>query len=150
MSKDSSKGRGFSEQKLALLASLLEKEGAPPAPRLKLIPRDGELPISSAQMRLWLFDQLEPGSAAYNVAISHDFNGHFDLVAFERSLSEIVRRHEVLRTCFVRADGRAVQKIVPPELFRIPVIDLQGMSEVAREREVASLASAHARHPFDL
>jgi surfactin family lipopeptide synthetase A len=150
MSKDSSKGRGFSEQKLALLASLLEKEGVQQAPRLKRIPRDGELPISSAQMRLWLFDQLEPGSAAYNVAIRHDFNGHFDLVAFERSLSEIVRRHEVLRTCFLRVDGRPVQKIVPPELFRIPVTDLQSISEVAREGEVASLASADAQQPFDL
>ncbi len=150
MSKDTFKDRGFSEQKLALLSSLLESEGVRQAPGLKRIPREGELPISSAQMRLWLFDQLEPASAAYNVAIRHDFKGHFDLVAFERSLSEIVGRHEVLRTCFLRVDGRPVQKIVPPELFQIPVIDLQDMSEVAREREVASLASADARRPFDL
>jgi amino acid adenylation domain-containing protein len=150
MSKDTFKDRGFSEQKLALLASLLEKEGVQQAPRLKRIPRDGELPLSSAQMRLWLFDQLEPASAAYNVAIRHDFNGHFDLVAFERSLSEIVRRHEVLRTCYLKIDGHPVQKIVRPELFRIPVIDLQDLPEVDREPEVASLASADARQPFDL
>ena len=46
MSKDSSKDRGFSEQKLALLASLLEKEGVSQTPSLKRIPRDGELPLS--------------------------------------------------------------------------------------------------------
>jgi surfactin family lipopeptide synthetase A len=150
MSKDSSKDRGFSEQKLALLASLLEKEGVQQAPRPKRISRDGELPLSSAQMRLWLFDQLEPSSAAYNVAIRHDFRGHLDLAAFERSLSEIVRRHDVLRTCYLRVDGGPVQKIVGPELFRIPVIDLQDLPEVDREREVAILASADARQPFDL
>ena len=150
MGKDSLKDRGFSEQKLALLASILEEEGVPQTPPLKRIPRDGELPLSSAQMRLWLFDQLEPGSAAYNIPVCHEFKGHFDLVAFERSLSEIVRRHEVLRTYYLRIDGRPVQKIAPPDLFQIPVVDLQGLPEAAREQEVARLAAADARQPFDL
>jgi len=60
--------------------------------------REREMPLSSAQMRLWLFDQLEPGSAAYNIPVRHDFRGQLDAAAFERSLREIVRRHEVLRT----------------------------------------------------
>ena len=111
MSKASSKHRAFSEQKLALLASMLEKEGVPQAPSLKRIPRDGELPLSSAQTGLWLLDQLEPNSAAYNIPVRHDLNGPLNLSAFERSLSEIVRRHEVLRTYYLRVDGRPVRRL---------------------------------------
>jgi len=150
MSEDSFKDRGFSEQKLALLASMLEEEGVPQALSLKRIPRDGELPLSSAQMRLWLFDQLEPGSPAYNVPIQHDFKGRFDLVAFERGLTEIVRRHESLRTSYLRVDGCPIQKIGSPELFRVQVVDLQGLPKSAQEQEVARLASLDARQPFDL
>ena len=65
-------------------------------------------------------------------------------------MSEIVRRHEVLRTYYLRVDGRPVQKIAPPELFRIPIVDLQGLPEAAREQEVARLAAAEAGSPFDL
>ncbi len=150
MNKDSSKGRGFSEQQLALLASMLGEEGVPQAPSLERIPRSGELPLSSAQMRLWLFDQLEPASSAYNIPVQHEFKGHFDLVAFERSLSEIVRRHESLRTSYLTVDGRPVQKINPPELFRISVVDLQSLPKTAWEQEVARLVSIDARQPFDL
>jgi amino acid adenylation domain-containing protein len=150
MNKDSFKSRGFSEQKLALLASMLEEEGVPQARSLEHTPREGELPLSSAQMRLWLFDQLEPASSAYNIPVQHEFKGHFDLVAFERSLCEIVRRHEALRTSYLTIDGRPVQRINPPELFRVPVVDLQGLPKAAREQEVARLASIDARQPFDL
>ena len=150
MSKDSFKGRGFSEQKLALLASLLEKEGASKAPRLKRIPRENELPLSFGQMGLWLFDQVEPRSAAYNFPVRHDFKGHFDVEGFEWSLGEIVRRHEVLRSYYLRVDGRPVQRIAPAEMFRLPVVDLQGLPQAAREQAAASLASGDARQPFDL
>src|SRR5271169_3188111 len=150
MNKDSFKGSGFSEQKLALLASMLEKEGVAQAPRPERIPRSGELPLSSAQMRLWLFDQLEPASSAYNIPIQHEFKGHFDLAAFERSVSEIVRRHEALRTSYLKIDGRPVQKINPPKLFRIPVVDLKSLPEEAREQEVARLVSIDAQQPYDL
>jgi surfactin family lipopeptide synthetase A len=150
MSKDSCKDLSFSEQKLALLASMLEQEGVPQAPSLKRIPGDGELPLSAAQTGLWLLDQLEPSSAAYNIPVRHDLKGHLEVGAFERSLSEIVRRHQVLRTYYLRVDGRPVQKIAPPESFRIPIVDLQGLSEAARKQEVTRLASAEAGQPFDL
>jgi amino acid adenylation domain-containing protein len=150
MSKDSFKDRDFSEQKLALLASLLDEEGVPQPPALKRISRDSKLPLSSAQMRLWLFDQLEPGSTAYNIPVRHDFKGPFNLSAFEGSLSEIIRRHEVLRTSYLKVDGVPAQKIAPPELFRVPIVDLQNLTLSDREREVARLAAADARKPFDL
>lgn len=150
MSKDSFKSRGFSEQKLALLARLLEKEGASKAPRLKRIPSENELPLSFGQMGLWLFDQVEPGSAAYNFPVRHDFKGHFDVGAFEWSMSEVVRRHEVLRSYYLKADGRPVQRIAPPVPLRLPVVDLQALPEAAREHALAGLTSRDAQQPFDL
>ena len=50
--------------------------------------------LSFAQQRLWFLDQLEPGSAFYNSSKSVRLRGRLDEEALERTLSEIVRRHE--------------------------------------------------------
>ena len=160
MSNESAKHGGFSEQKLALLASLLEEAGIPQASAPRRIARDQELPISSAQMRLWLFDQLEPGSSAYNIPVRHDFKGRLDAAALERSLGEIVRRHEVLRTVYLNLEGRPVLHIAPANSFQLSVVDLQGLSapaaqpgrekDDALQQEVERLAQADATRPFDL
>src|SRR5262249_26697993 len=70
---------------------------APPAPPLRPVPRDGELPLSFAQQRLWFLDQWQPASPLYNVPAAVRLAGPLDVPALERSLREIVRRHEVLR-----------------------------------------------------
>ena len=150
MSKSSFKTGDLNEQKLALLARLLEEEGLPQTPSIQRIPRDGELPLSFAQMGLWLDDRIAPNSAAYNTAASYGIKGSLDLVALEWAFSEIVRRHEVLRTSCPSVDGRPVQKIAPPEPYRIALVDLQGLPEVEREEELARRASAMTRQPFDL
>jgi len=72
---------------------------------IKPIPRSGDLPLSFGQMRLWWLDQLEPGGTTYTIPSLFRFRGDFNLAVFEQSLSEIVRRHEVLRTYFVNVDG---------------------------------------------
>jgi len=151
MNRDPFKRVGFSEQKLALLASILDKEGIRPqlAP-VKRIPRDGELPLSFAQRRLWLLDQLEPHTATYNIPSWYRLKGKLNVAAFEQSLTEIVRRHEALRTCFLTVDGRPVQKIASPGPLQVSVVDLQGLPEVVREEEAARLAMLHAQQPFDL
>ena len=138
------------EEKLVLLARLFEEEGIPPAPVMACIRRDSEFLLSSAQMRLWLFDQLEPGSPAYNIVVRYDLTGHLEVAALELSLNEIVRRHEVLRTSYLKVDGRPVQKIGVPEPLRIPVVDLQGLPEVAQEEETARVIALDAARPFDL
>lgn len=117
---------------------------------IKRIPRDGELPPSFAQARLWLLNQLESGGVAYNIPSLFRLKGNFNQAAFEQSLSEIVRRHEVLRTYYLAVDGRPVQKIAPPGLFRIPVVDLQALPETVRAKEAARLAFVDAKQPFDL
>jgi aspartate racemase len=117
---------------------------------IKPISRSGELPLSFGQMRLWLLDQFEPGGVTYSIPSLFRLRGDFNLAVFEQSLNEIARRHEVLRAYFVSADGRPVQKIAPPEAFKIPVVDLQTLAESARQSEVARLALLDATQPFDL
>ena len=82
-------------------------------PPLQPMPRDGPFPLSYAQQRFWFLDQLEPGGTAYNLPIAFRLTGALDVPALEKSLDEIVQRHEILRTIFPAMDGRPVQVIVP-------------------------------------
>jgi acyl carrier protein len=120
------------------------------APPLGRVPREGELPLSFAQERLWFLDQLEPGSATYNMPGALRVRGELDRVAFERAMNEIVRRHEVLRTTFVVVDGQPVQVMVPALTLSIPTVDLSALPEESREAEVRRLAIEEAQRPFDL
>src|SRR5262249_44871710 len=70
------------------------------APPLAKTSRDGEIPLSFAQQRLWFIDQLEPGSAAYNIPIAVRLEGELKVEALRKAIEEEVRRHEVLRTRF--------------------------------------------------
>ena len=112
--------------------------------------RDGELPLSFAQQRLWFLDQMDPGNPAYNIPAALRLTGQLNLSALERTLSEIVRRHESLRTTFDVVDGVAVQRIAPAQPIRLPQSDLSSMPEIDREGEAHRLASEFARCPFDL
>ncbi|MCC6858504.1 MAG: amino acid adenylation domain-containing protein [Bryobacterales bacterium] len=122
----------------------------PAAPPIRRAARDGELPLSFAQQRLWFLDQLEPGSAFYNLPEFHRITGPLHVAALERALNEVVRRHEILRTTFQAADGRPVQVIAPRFTLALPVTDLRGLREAEREAEAQRLAVEEARQPFDL
>ncbi|HOR01623.1 MAG TPA: condensation domain-containing protein, partial [Anaerolineae bacterium] len=108
------------------------------------------LPLSFAQQRLWFLDQLEPGTASYNVPDRLRLRGALDVTALERSLNEVVRRHEVLRTTFPTVDGRPAQAITPAPALALPLIDLQHLPGAEREAEAARLAAEEAARPFDL
>ncbi|HEX7241707.1 MAG TPA: amino acid adenylation domain-containing protein, partial [Longimicrobiaceae bacterium] len=81
------------------------------APPLVPVPRDGTLPLSFAQQRLWFLDRMEPGSAAYNVPAALRVRGDLDVEALRRALEEVVRRHEALRTVFPSTGGEPVQVV---------------------------------------
>ncbi|MGB8507519.1 MAG: SDR family NAD(P)-dependent oxidoreductase, partial [Pyrinomonadaceae bacterium] len=90
-------------------------------------------PLSFAQQRLWFFQQLEPGSIVYNYPKAVRFKGALDVAVLRRSLDEVVRRHEMLRTTFQVVDGRPVQVISPFVPLPFPLIDLQEYPAGERE-----------------
>ncbi|HEX2189372.1 MAG TPA: amino acid adenylation domain-containing protein, partial [Longimicrobiaceae bacterium] len=91
----------FEAPTVAELAARIEAErsagSAPAVPPLVRAPRDGPLPLSFAQQRLWFLDRLEPGSTAYNLPLPLRLRGALDARVLERALGEVVRRHEALR-----------------------------------------------------
>ncbi len=120
------------------------------APPIVPVPRDGELPLSFAQQRLWFIDQLEPGGSVYNFPAAVRLEGPFNLIALRQSLNTIVKRHEALRTTFAIVDGRPVQVIAPVLTLTLPIVDLRELPEHDRESEVQRLATNEAQQPFDL
>ncbi|HET7234257.1 MAG TPA: amino acid adenylation domain-containing protein, partial [Longimicrobium sp.] len=114
------------------------------------VPRSGPLPLSFAQERLWFLHQLQPDSPFYNVPAVVRLSGALNAAALERSLGEIVRRHEVLRTVFREMDGGPVQVIEPFGGFTLPVEDLSALPEAEREAAVERRAASDAARPFDL
>jgi amino acid adenylation domain-containing protein/natural product biosynthesis luciferase-like monooxygenase protein len=117
---------------------------------MKPISRLGPIPLSYTQERLWFLQQLEPESVAYNIPFGVRLSGELDQQVLTRSLNEVVRRHEVLRTHFVVKDGGPVQVIVPELEIKPQQIDLQWMPEAEREAEALRLGREEAVQPFDL
>ena len=119
------------------------------APPILPAPRDGELPLSFTQERLWFLHQLDPASQAYHVPATLRFRGPFDLRALQDSLTEMVRRHEVLRTTFPTVRGRPVQRVHQPYQAHLPVVSLEAVSE-DREAKLRRLVAEEIRKPFDI
>jgi amino acid adenylation domain-containing protein len=114
-------------------------------------PRDtNKFPLSFAQERIWFMDQLEPNRPIYNLPDTHYFKGPLDLDALQRTLTEIVRRHESLRTTFQTVDGEPMQVIAPPQPLSLHVIDLSDLPPQERQTEAQRLADDETQKPFDL
>ena len=142
----------LSREKRALLDLRLKNNGTPASAEktiLRVAARDF-VPLSFAQQRLWFLDQYEPNSAVYNVPSARRLQGPLDIGALERSLREIMRRHEALRTTFSSADGEPVQVIAPSPSFSLPILDLSHFSDSEREAEAQRHVTAEAQLPFDL
>ncbi len=106
------------EKQEALLQLLLEEEGlAPSRQQIPLVSREGDLPVSFAQQRLWFLDQWKPGNPAYNIPFGLEFHGPLDQDVLQECLSQIVARHESLRTTFPIKDGQPLQLIGAVEPF---------------------------------
>ena len=127
------------------------REGqAPTAPELRRADRSRSLPLSFAQQRLWFIDQLEPESALYNMPGALRLEGELNVEALERSLQEIVRRHEALRTSFRATAGEPEQVINEEWRMELPVRDLRPLPAEERMKAAERLACEEAARPFDL
>jgi amino acid adenylation domain-containing protein len=117
---------------------------------LEPVTRDGELLLSFAQERLWFLAQIDPASAAFNVPAAFRVRGPLDAAVLAQALSEVVRRHESLRTAFLAAGGRPQQAIAPPVVLALPMADLAGIPPDLRDSEIRHLATEEAHRCFDL
>jgi amino acid adenylation domain-containing protein len=119
----------------------------------ELLRKSGDLrtaPLSLPQQRLWVLDQLESRAAAYNLSLGLRLNGELDLTALERSLQEIVNRHDVLHTEFRLYDGWPVQFVVAPPRVDLRLTDLSPTPVGDKELQVYRLAVEEGRALFDL
>lgn len=116
----------------------------PIAPRKK----DGDPPLSYAQQRLWLLTELNRNSAAYNVSIALALMGELRLDLLEKSIDEIVRRHEVLRSNILSVDGQPRQIIHQDVAVKVKTIDLRQAADVRQNLEAR--LRQYAREPFIL
>lgn len=111
-------------------------------------PKSG-YPLSFAQQRLWLLDQLGSGNA-YNVVGALRFSGPLNAAVLSRSLGEIVQRHEVLRTTYAVVHNEVRQFIMSTATVTLPMVDLQGLPPSTQHTEIERLGKAEALQPFDL
>ncbi|SDE77108.1 amino acid adenylation domain-containing protein [Myxococcus virescens] len=130
------------------LASTTPSVRLPPLTRAG---RDGALPLSFAQQRLWFLDQLNPGDVSYNMPSALRLSGTLDVEALRRAVSAMVERHEALRTTFQSVAGEPRQVIHPPHATVVEVVDLSDIQDrTQREAEAMTRATRDARQPFNL
>ena len=110
----------------------------------------GEAPLSHAQQRLWFLDQMQPGTTVYVLSMAQHLRGALNMEALHVALTELVRRHEILRTIFPLVDGAPVQRVMARCEADMAVIDLAHVSADVREAEARRLASIEIAQPFDL
>jgi amino acid adenylation domain-containing protein len=144
----------FEATTVAELAEAIEsarlQAGDMDVPPVSRAERDGPVPLSFAQQRLWVLTQLEPDGASYNLPIALRLSGTLDVAALERGVNALVRRHEVLRTTISLSDGQPVQVVAPTSAMSVPVVTLDHLEISEREAAVLRLATAEAQRPFEL
>jgi acyl transferase domain-containing protein/acyl carrier protein len=119
-------------------------------PAFKKARRDGPVPLSFAQQRLWLIDQMKPGSSVHNLENPVLLTGRLHVLALEQTMGEIHRRHEVLRSAFPILNGTPVQVSTPAKHLQLPLVDLSALLEADRQSAARQLAQNEAKRPFAL
>jgi len=139
-------------EKRALLLAKLAKKTRESAPKTDIARRSdpGSYPLSFAQQRLWFFDQLEPNSALYNISGAVRLRGLLDREILERSLNQVLQRHEALRASFVTEAGEPKQIVASDVQITIPMTDLRHLPWEQREAEAMRIATEDAQRPFNL
>jgi amino acid adenylation domain-containing protein len=147
----------FEQPTVAGLAVLLSEigQGVAQGP-IPVLPRNAEgggtFPASFAQRRLWFLDQLEPGSAVYNMPLALSLEGELDEAQLAAVFGELARRHETLRTTFLAGTGGPLQVVHPAASwpFALASIDLSALGEEERRRELTRRVAEESLRPFDL
>lgn len=129
--------------------SLKSAQGVLP-PAIVPVPRDWDLPLSFAQQRLWFLDQFEPNSPFYNIPNAVRLQGQLNIPVLRRTVQEIVRRHESLRTIFQVIDGKPHQTILPELNIPVRIVDLTQIPSEQQQDVAFKLSLIESQQPFDL
>ncbi|MBW4718329.1 condensation domain-containing protein [Saccharothrix obliqua] len=146
MSVDDRLARLTPEQRAALAGKLAAAKAGPPL-RRRPGPRD-RFPLGLDQERLWLLDQLDPGSTTYTLSFGLRFRGAFDEAALIDAAHAVVRRHELLRSVVVVDDGRPELVVRPDAPVPVRRLDLRGVPDA--EQRLAEFVAEQVDTPFDL
>ena len=130
----------------AICASIESQKQAPP---LVPVSRAQKIPLSIAQERLWLLEKIGSNSA-YNIPYTFQIRGSLNPQILEKSLEEIVRRHESLRVCFHEVDDQPVQVIANDNTDLLSIVDLQNLASEQQELEAEKLVQNNIDQPFNL
>lgn len=146
-------GEELARKKRELLRRLLAQDAVDPA-RLPIIPRKPDtapLPLSFAQEELWLIDQIDPGTIAFNIVSPPlRFEGRLNTDILERALNEVVRRHEALRTTIQIRDGQPTQVVAENLTLPLPIVDLESLLPSEQAEELQRLIVRDLDTSFDL
>ncbi|GIV95388.1 MAG: hypothetical protein KatS3mg057_0045 [Herpetosiphonaceae bacterium] len=130
----------------ANLAAQRSERAADQIPRYER--KDGLAPLSLAQQRLWVIEQLAPGSPLYTIPFVARLHGRLDEAALRATLDALVARHEALRTTIVLREGEPYQLIAPPHPLPLRVVDLRGLPEARRAALAEALVTTAVQTPF--
>jgi polyketide synthase PksN len=143
----------FEQTTIAQLAESVTHSAKSDVPLIRPINRAQfeRLPLSFAQERVWFFEQLEPGSARYNVYGAVVICGALDVDQLDQAFNLVIARHESLRTIFPSHEGQAQQLILDSLSFKVERFDLSDHeAREAHDRKAKELCQADAATPFDL
>ncbi len=119
-------------------------------PVLKPIPNEFNPPLSFAQERLWMLDQLENTTNVFNLPFGLRFKGSLDIAALQKSLTAIIRRHEILRTSYTELDGKPKQEVLQPVNGELPVTDLRDLPPDEKQQRQEQILLKNVTAGFDL
>ncbi|QKG84618.1 amino acid adenylation domain-containing protein [Kroppenstedtia pulmonis] len=151
MNHDERKSR-LSAEKQNLLRALLrvEKSSSSFSSEIQVANREGDLPVSSAQKRLWFLEQLYPHHPFYNIPLLFRIRGRISETALQQSIQEIIQRHEILRTTFSEEEGDPVQVIAEELPFKMEILEIEKDSLIQMEERAMELLFEEAQLPFNL
>lgn len=140
----------LSEAKTALLQKWLKGQLNEAAVTIPRCPLNSPLSLSFPQQRQLFLEMLQPGTAVNNLSVLLDLKGKLDIAALERSVNEIIARHDALRTCFSFTEGLPTPAVLNDIKINIPIIDLQNIEKSEQEAKARGLAEKEVLQSFDL
>ncbi|WP_188151962.1 non-ribosomal peptide synthetase, partial [Teredinibacter waterburyi] len=134
----------------AVLDETTESIQTPEQGKLQKAKRGDRIPLSFAQKRMWLVDQLHDASSTYNISNTIKVNGVVDIAALTLAVNKIVERHETLRTIFPSDVNGPWQQIQKFKSFNLPLLDLTSNDKSGREWEAMRAVQDMVQSPHNL